>query len=59
MNNSILDKELQIGGYALQQGERGKGQYGGVLCYIRNDIKYQRQLDLEFPGLEKFSLKLL
>ena len=52
LHRSVLDDELYVDGYTLERADRSKGHYGGVLCYIRNDIQYQRRRDLESPGLE-------
>ena len=48
---NIRDEELEIDGYDLVRKDRENGEYGGVLCFIRSDIKYQRRRDLEIAGL--------
>ena len=40
---NIRDEELEIDGYDLVRKYRENGEYGGVLCFIRSDIKYQRR----------------
>ena len=55
----IRDGELEIDGYDLVRKDRESGEYGGVLCYIRSDIKYQRRWDLEIAGLEAIWIEIL
>ena len=58
LHTSISDTELCIDGYTIIRKDCKKGTYGGVLCYIRNDISFQRRLDLEKPELEAIWIEL-
>ena len=54
-NNTVINVE----GYTIERKDRDKGVYGGVLCYIRDDINYQRRYDLEVAGIECIWIELL
>ena len=49
---NITNSEIEITGYTIERKDRSNGKYGGVLCYIRGRISYQRCYDLEVEGLE-------
>eukprot|EP00112_Aurelia_sp_Birch-Aquarium-sp1_P013739 Seg293.1 transcript_id=Seg293.1/GoldUCD/mRNA.D3Y31 product="hypothetical protein" protein_id=Seg293.1/GoldUCD/D3Y31 len=51
-------EELEIDGYDLVRKDREKGEYGGVSCFIRSDIKYRRRRDLEIAGLEAIWIEI-
>ena len=36
----------------MERKDRKVGPHGGVLCYIRDDLKYDRRYDLEIKGIE-------
>ncbi|CAB4019684.1 Hypothetical predicted protein [Paramuricea clavata] len=49
---SINDSELEVDGYVVERKDRNSAVYGGVLCYIRDGISFQRRKDLEIDGVE-------
>ena len=51
-NPRILTDQLLIDGYSIERKDRGNGKGGGILCYIRNDLKWQRRYDLEVDNIE-------
>ena len=46
-DKSVKDSQLNIPGYVMERKDRKVGPHGGVLCYIRDDLKYDRRYDLE------------
>ena len=58
-NTSIKDSELEIPGYKLERRDRRNGPLGGVLCYIRDDLCYQRRPDLEIVEIESIWIEFL
>ena len=51
-NPRILTDQLLIDGNSIERKDRGNGKGGGILCYIRNDLKWQRRYDLEVDNIE-------
>ena len=49
------DGELHIEGYVNVRKERNTGSGGGVCLYLRNDLNWQRRINLE--AVENESLK--
>ena len=56
--SSVNDGELSIDGYNMIRKDRSTGIGGGVICYIRDDLKWQRRNDLEQPGIECIWIEL-
>ena len=52
INASITDEEVSVDGYYVERLDRTTGSYGGVVCFIRNEINYERRKDLEMKGME-------
>ena len=44
---NIGDAEIEIEGYIFVRSDRKTGPYGGVGCYTRDGIGWQRGKDLE------------
>ena len=47
LNKSIKDNEVRIDGYNIVRKDRKQGPGGGVCIFIRNDLPWQRRMDLE------------
>ena len=58
LNASISDNEISIDGYFIERLDRKKGTHGGVICYIRDDVVYERRKDLETDGIEAIWLEI-
>ena len=56
LNNSVGDVELHIEGYVK---DRNTGSGDGVCLYLRNDLSWQRQTDLEAVENESIWVELL
>ena len=52
LTNSFTDDEVSVDGYNLERLDRKCEVYGGVICYIREDLSYERRKDLEIEGIE-------
>ena len=50
-NKYLLDDQVSVADYILVRKDREYGQGGGVCCYVRNDINWQRRSDLEIDGM--------
>ena len=57
IDESVLDGEIGIDGYIPLRSDRNR-QGGGVVCYIRRDISFNR-IDLPFKNTEHIFLDLL
>ena len=55
---SVTDSELSVDGYRVERKDRETGSHGGVLCFTRNDVKYERRRDLEMKGIEAIWLEV-
>ena len=51
------DTNLALDGFCLERKDRGHRRGGGVACYIRNDVVYNRLLELEDELLEVLWIK--
>ena len=58
MNASISDNELEIDGYTIIRRDCLSGSGGGVMCYVRNDLNWQRRQDLEVAEVESICIEL-
>ncbi|XP_065071070.1 uncharacterized protein LOC135695815 [Rhopilema esculentum] len=52
LHKDIRDEESKIEGYEFLRNDRKNGSGGGVGCFIRNDLGWQRREDLENDSLE-------
>ena len=50
-NKHLLDDQVSVTDYSLVRKGRESGQGGGVCCYIRNDINWQRRSDFSDSSL--------
>ena len=57
-NNTVTNSQIDVPGYNIERKDRVNGIYGGVLCYIIEDLNYQRRYDLEVEGLEVIWIEL-
>ena len=53
------DTNLALDGFCLERKDRGHRRGGGVACYIRNDIEYNRLRELEDEMLEVLWIKVM
>ena len=58
LSRDIKDRELTLDNYTFVKKDRETGIGGGVGCFIREDIKRQRRIDLESAGLETLWLEI-
>ena len=58
LNDDIVQGEITVDGYTFIQNNRNTGPGGGVGCFIRNDIGWQRRKDLENDGVEAIWLEI-
>ena len=58
LSRDIKDGELNLDNYTFVWKDRETGIGGGVGCFIREDIKWQRRIDLESAGLETLWLEI-
>ena len=58
MSRDIKDGELNLDNYIFVRKDRETRIGGGVGCFIREDIKWQRRIDLESAGLETLWLEI-
>ena len=59
LNADISDSQASVQDYTFVRKDRAKGTWGGVGCYIRNDIHWQRREDLEQKGTEAMWIEIL
>ena len=52
LRKDIRDEEIKIEGYTFVRNDRKNASGGGVGCFIRNDLCWQRREDLEKDCLE-------
>ena len=57
-NPRILTDHLVIDGYLIERKDRGNGKGGGILRYIRNDLKWQRTYAFEVNEIECIWIEL-
>lgn len=57
-NPRILTGQLTIDGYSIERKDRANGKGGGILCYIRNDMQWQRRYELEIDEIECIWIEL-
>jgi len=55
----VNSSELFVDGYQVERNDQSKWNYGGVLCFIREDIYYLRRCDGETQLQESISLEIL
>ena len=53
------DTNLALDGFCLERKDRGHRRGGGVACYTRNDIEYNRLRELEDEMLEVLWIKAM
>ena len=53
------DTSLALEGFCLERKDRDNRRGGGVACYIRNDIEYNRLRELEDDMLEVLWIKVM
>ena len=53
------DPSLALEGFCLERKDRGNRRGGGVACYIRNDVVYNRLLEVEDEQLEVLWIKVM
>ena len=58
LREGILDEELKVDGYTFIRKDRINGAGGGVGCFIRADIDWQRRWDLENDDNEGIWLEI-
>ena len=58
LNSTILDAEVRINGYVGIRYDRTSGAGGWVIAFVRDDINFQRQTDLENQSIEAVWLEL-
>ena len=56
IDESVLDGEIEIDGYIPLRSDRNR-QGGGVVCYIRRDLSFNK-IDLPFSNIEHIFLDL-
>lgn len=59
ISNSVRNCDLNIPGYTFERRDRENGPHGGVLCYIREDLIYQRRPDLNTEGIECIWIEII
>ena len=59
LDDSVPDSLIDVYGYNIIRKDRKAGPGGGVCIYIRNDMNYQRRLDLEKDEIEALVIELL
>ena len=55
LNASVTDAEISVDGYKTERLDRKIGRnslHGGVICFIRSDVNYERKKNLEIKGIE-------
>ena len=52
LHHEIRDGELISNGYVFVRKDRSTGSGGGVGCFIREDLNWQRRTDLEKEDIE-------
>ena len=58
LNSDIMQEEVKVNGYTFIRNDRKTGPGGGVGCFIRNDLGWQRRTDLEYDGVEAIWLEI-
>ena len=58
LNDKNDDRLLYHEGFELERKDRIAKAGGGLLCYIQNDITYERRTDLENPTIEIIWLEI-
>ena len=69
LDNTVLDSEVAVGGYNIVRNDRNRNG-GGVACYIRNKICFNRKtyisenienifIDLLFPKTKPVSVGII
>ena len=51
LNISVTDAEISVDGYKKERLDRKNSTHGGVICFIRSDVYYERQKILEIKGI--------
>ena len=59
LNADISDSQASVQDYTFVRKDHAKGTWGGVGCYIRNDIRWQRREDLEQKCIEAMWIEIL
>ena len=58
LNSNIVQGEITVNGYTFIRKDRKTGPGGGVGCFIRNDLGWQRRTDLENDGVKAIWLEI-
>ena len=59
LTKDIGHEEITVNGYSFIRKDRTNGNGGGVGCYIGDDIKWKRRLDLEKNSIEAIWIEIL
>ena len=51
LNTCVTDAEISVDGYKKERLDRKNSTHGGVICFIRSDVNYERQKILEIKGI--------
>ena len=46
LNASVTDADISVDGYKTERLDRKNGTHGGVICFIRSDVTYERRKNL-------------
>ena len=58
LDNSVLDAEIKIDGYDLMRSDRNR-HGGGVACYVRNGICFNKKTDIFSDDIENIFFEIL
>ena len=58
LNSDIMQEEVKVDGYTFIRNDRKTGPGGGVGCFIRSDLEWQRRTDLENECTEAIWLEI-
>ena len=50
---------IALRGFCMERKDRDHGRAGGVVCYIRNNVLYNRLNDLEVDEFEVIWIKIM
>jgi len=43
INASVTDNEISVDGYRIERLDRNSGSHGGVVCFIQNNVNFERR----------------
>ena len=58
LDKNFINSQFHIDGYEFIRKDRKSGKGGGVACFIRNDINWQRRQDLECDEIESIWIEI-